>query len=121
MRNGFIGKNKQSSLTGGNNEAGSRLLGQDGHPPQLEAEQLAEPLGQVQGTAPGQLQTQIPGLSASAAQPTSPPDTDAEWAVQPEAEKGARPEGKQSQLLPHCTDGQAAEPAEAPAGGRGKW
>lgn len=44
-------------------------------------------------------------LSASGAKPMSPPDTEAEWALQPEAEEGARPKGKQSQpLAPHCTD-----------------
>lgn len=51
-----ISDNRQSQLTSGDDEPGRRLLGQDGHPPKLEAQQLAEPLGQVEGAALGELQ-----------------------------------------------------------------
>jgi len=44
-----------SHRTSGNDETGSGLLGQDGHPPELEVEQLTEPLGQVEGTALSEL------------------------------------------------------------------
>lgn len=49
-------KSRHSKLTCGNNETGRRLLGEDGHPPELEVEQLTESLGQVQGAALGELQ-----------------------------------------------------------------
>lgn len=37
--------------TCGHDESRRRVLGQDGHPPQLDVEQLAPALGQMQGAA----------------------------------------------------------------------
>ena len=50
-----LSEKQQRRPTSGNDEPGSGLLGQDGHPPELKVEQLAEPLGQVEGTALGEL------------------------------------------------------------------
>lgn len=51
-------ENRQGTLTSGDDEARSRLLGQDGHSPELEAEELTEALSQMKGTALGKLYKQ---------------------------------------------------------------
>lgn len=54
-------KSQGKSSTSGNDESWRRLLGEDGHPAQLEIQQLAQALSQVERAALGQLGKQNSG------------------------------------------------------------
>lgn len=53
------------SSTSGNDQSWRRLLGENGHPAQLEIQQLAQALGQVERAALGQLGKKNSGLTST--------------------------------------------------------